>query len=134
MKETKKQNLIPAEKSQYNCPICKGSMFKIYGNQLHPGDEDFGITVFCNSRVSGHPQEVAGHGKNEARANEVVLAKFTGTRIQHDSVEDEPTTEAPKETTKQREVVAVEQPVKRGRGRPAKRLKVVAAEAEELPL
>lgn len=112
----------------YNCPICNSAMLKLYGNKMHPGEPNFGITLRCIDSKCPTAENVEGHGKNEARAYDVVLAKWAGRSLEQDEVNEEIPAES--------KVVEVTPPVKHGkRGRPPKKaLPVVAAEEEPLPL
>lgn len=61
----------------YKCPVCQGFLVSQLGNTLHPGDPKFGVGLHC-PHVTCPAQEVAGHGKNEKEAFEVVTDKFKG--------------------------------------------------------
>jgi len=63
--------------TSYKCPVCQGPMSAEAGDFLHPGDPKFGMYVFCPS-LTCPAQEVAGHGRNEKDAFEVVTDKFKG--------------------------------------------------------
>ena len=96
-------------KTEYSCPICKSPLFRQWGQQLHAGDKDFGVTLFCrngdgNGRL--HPQEVSGHGNCRANASDAVMianayaviqAKFAGGKLPQVETEEidltEPTPE-----------------------------------------
>lgn len=57
------------------CPICSAVLSVAYGEQLHPDNLEYGVTLFCLNR--GCPaQEVAGHGRNVREAYSVILAKY----------------------------------------------------------
>lgn len=61
--------------TQYKCPVCGQSLFSYPGDYMHPNDPKFGMYVVCPHRDCP-AQEVAGHGKNEKEAMEVVTDKF----------------------------------------------------------
>lgn len=130
MNETKeKQGEYVAHR---RCPLCQSAMWKSYGTQVFPNNPDHGVSLSCRN-WNCPAQEVAGHGKNEERAYEIVLAKFTGSRINLNEASDDLV-----ETPEPKAVIEVATPVKHGRrGRPPKALKslpVVEAEEEVLPL
>lgn len=56
---------------------------------MHPGDSDFGITLYCNNKQCT-AQEVVGHGDNARQAYDVVLAKYkpdeneSGKKVKHE--------------------------------------------------
>lgn len=128
MTETKLKSI---EKSEHPCPVCHQPLTKAYGSKMFQGNPAYGITLSCEN-LKCTPQEVMGHGKTEVRAYEIVMARLTGGKMTvEESTENEQATETPQEAPKQREVVEVKQPVKRGR--PAK-VRVVAEETEEIPL
>lgn len=72
-----------------NCPICKAPLVSMEGNTMHPGDSDFGITLYCNNKQCT-AQEVVGHGDNARQAYDVVLAKYkpdeneSGKKVKHE--------------------------------------------------
>ena len=59
----------------YQCPVCQGKLVEQSGNELHPGDDNYGITLYCSSKQCP-AQEVSGHGKNLKDAWEVLQLKF----------------------------------------------------------
>ncbi len=59
----------------YLCPVCQGVLVEQAGNELHPGDETFGMTLYCSSNKCP-AQEVSGHGKNVKEAWETIQFKF----------------------------------------------------------
>ena len=59
----------------YKCPVCEGLMNSAYGDHTHPGDEKFGVSVYC-PHLTCPCQEVMGHGKTEKEAFEIVTDKF----------------------------------------------------------
>jgi uncharacterized Zn finger protein (UPF0148 family) len=61
--------------TQYQCPVCKKPLFSYFGDYMHPNDAKFGTYVVC-PHLDCPAQEVAGHGKNEKEAMEVVTDKF----------------------------------------------------------
>lgn len=65
--------------AKYNCPLCKSEMTGIDGERMHPGDKNYGYSLFC-SNVSCPSQEVFGHGDNEKKAYEIVMAKYGGVK------------------------------------------------------
>lgn len=63
---------------EYKCPVCGMVLTEVAGESVHPGDRDYGVTLYCSA---GYPlmcsaQEVAGHGKNAKDAFEVITNKF----------------------------------------------------------
>jgi len=58
------------------CPLCKSEMKEMGGEKTHPGDYNFGTTVYCPN-PNCPAEEVAGHGKNVKEAMEVVTHKYT---------------------------------------------------------
>jgi hypothetical protein len=58
-----------------NCPVCNQPLSEQPGNQIHPGDPKFGMTVYCaNPKCSA--AEVAGHGSTSKEAFSIVNQKF----------------------------------------------------------
>src|SRR4051812_31469722 len=109
----KKQETIPsAVPTNFGCPICKKPMYRQWGDQMHPGDKDFGVTLFCihgDPDARTHPQEVAGHGNGRSDdsmikvAYAVIQAKFCGAKLdtegemtEIDAAQVEATPEIPK--------------------------------------
>lgn len=100
------------EATDYCCPSCDKPLFAQWGNQMFPGNKEYGVTVFCmNGDPSGrsHPQEISGHGNG--RNDEIMLknaygvlkAKFCGARLENegeltgvDATEETPAVESPK--------------------------------------
>ena len=62
---------------EYKCPLCNSKLGVVAGEKMHPGDSDYGYTLYCMNMVCPS-QEVMGHGKNEKEAYEVIHAKFVG--------------------------------------------------------
>ncbi len=60
----------------YNCPLCNSDLKHSLGNPMHPGDEKFGITLYCEN-TECPAQEVFGHEKNLKEAYEIIMAKYT---------------------------------------------------------
>lgn len=67
MKESSNKN--------HNCPVCKTELKTQFGNQLHPDDDKFGITMYCPNKQCT-AQEVAGHANKIEDAYQVILDKF----------------------------------------------------------
>ena len=65
------------ENQEFLCPVCNVELSKQFGNQVHPNDPAFGITLFCNSKECP-AQEVAGHTtrKIEREAYQIIIDKF----------------------------------------------------------
>lgn len=59
----------------FTCPMCEHQLVQMPGNELHPGDKDFGVSLWCPSNACPS-QEVAGHGDNAREAFEVITDKF----------------------------------------------------------
>jgi len=64
--------------NHYDCPVCKSELKEEFGNQLHPGDKDYGITLYCPNWQCP-AAEVSGHGDNVKQAFEVITSKFNKT-------------------------------------------------------
>lgn len=63
----------------YKCPICNVAMNTMDGEKMHPGDSNYGVTLYCiNTNCSA--QEVFGHGNKPKDAYEVVTAKYIKNR------------------------------------------------------
>lgn len=60
----------------YQCPVCNGNLVEFTGNELHPGDDNYGITLYCPKENKCTAQEVAGHGNKVKDAWEVIQLKF----------------------------------------------------------
>ena len=61
------------------CPVCKVPMVGMDGEKMHPDDKNYGYTLYCvNSQCTA--EEVFGHGDNEKKAYEVVVAKYGGKK------------------------------------------------------
>ena len=60
---------------QYTCPVCNSLLKEEYGNQLHPGDKEYGIVLYCANKECT-AAEVSGHGDNVKQAFEVITSKF----------------------------------------------------------
>jgi hypothetical protein len=65
--------------TKFNCPICNVEMSGADGESIHPGDKNYGYTLFCVN-VSCSAQEVFGHGDNEKKAYEIVMSKYGGVK------------------------------------------------------
>ena len=61
-----------------NCPICAGEMSEYLGNQVHRGDKEYGVMVYC-PHLGCMAQEVMGHGDNAKQAFEIVMQKYKKT-------------------------------------------------------
>ena len=61
-----------------NCPICGTKLMEANGEPIHPGDANYGVTVWCPGAYPSVciAQEVMGHGNNVKDAYAVVLAKY----------------------------------------------------------
>ena len=60
------------------CPICNVELVSMDGEKIHPGDSNYGVTVYCaNKKCSA--QEVFGHGDNVKQACEVIVHKYKHT-------------------------------------------------------
>jgi hypothetical protein len=73
------------EQTDYCCPCCFEQLTQAFGNQLNPGNEKYGVMLYCEKgdpTGRTHPQEVAGHGKTVKDAYDVILAKFTGAKYE----------------------------------------------------
>lgn len=57
------------------CPICGSEMQGMDGEKMHPNDKNYGYTLFCVN-MDCTAQEVMGHGDNEKKAYEIVVAKY----------------------------------------------------------
>jgi hypothetical protein len=57
------------------CPICNSELVTQWGNQMHPNDDNYGVSVFCNNKECA-AQEVAGHGDTAKQAYQIVREKF----------------------------------------------------------
>lgn len=64
---------------KYNCPMCQSEMVTSQGDSMHPGNPNYGVTLFCPSHACP-AQEVMGHGDNEEKAFKVIQQKFMGGR------------------------------------------------------
>lgn len=58
-------------KTEMNCPLCSAALVSVEGTSLNARD---GVTVYCPSKICP-AQEVAGHGRNEKEAFEVIQEK-----------------------------------------------------------
>lgn len=58
------------------CPVCNRSLDVQDGNQLHPNDPNYGVTVYCPWRDCS-AQEVSGHGTKMESAFRVIVEKFS---------------------------------------------------------
>lgn len=57
------------------CPLCQAELVSAPGSQIHPGDENYGITVWCpNAQCPA--QEVSGHGSSIRQAVDVIYEKY----------------------------------------------------------
>jgi hypothetical protein len=65
--------------NNFNCPICKTKMEGMDGEKMHPGDKKYGFTWYCVNRNCSS-EEVFGHGENEKKAYEIVMAKYGGVK------------------------------------------------------
>lgn len=61
--------------TQYKCPVCAGFLSAELGEQIHPGNPEYGVTLTCHSKTCP-AQEVMGHGKNEKDAFGIVTDRF----------------------------------------------------------
>lgn len=78
------------KRTDYRCPLCDKPLFRQWGNQTHPGDKEFGVTLFCingDPDARNHPQEVSGHGNGRSEesmmknAYAVIQARFCGAKL-----------------------------------------------------
>jgi hypothetical protein len=60
---------------KHTCPICQSELAGMDGEKMHPGDKNYGYSLFCLN-LDCSAEEVMGHGKNDKEAYEVILAKF----------------------------------------------------------
>ena len=65
---------------KFECPICKGELMEQAGNQINPGDEKYGITVYC-PHVTCPAKEVSGHGKTSVDAFNIIQEKFNKRKV-----------------------------------------------------
>lgn len=87
----KKQEIPkPEQSTEYCCPICNKPLSIQYGNQMYPGNKDYGVTLFCiggDPDAKKHPQEVSGHGNGRSddsmlkNAYSVLQARFCGMKL-----------------------------------------------------
>jgi len=63
------------KETTYKCPVCKGNLHACFGESIHPNNPEFGVTVFCASKLCP-AQEVMGHSNNEKNAFEIVTDRF----------------------------------------------------------
>jgi hypothetical protein len=61
--------------TKYPCPVCKVNLHWEFGEQIHPGNPEYGVMVFCRNKEC-RAEEVMGHGKNEKEAFEIVTDRF----------------------------------------------------------
>lgn len=59
------------------CPVCEAELVSMAGNQLYPGDKNYGVTLWCPSGACP-AQEVSGHGDTVKEAFEVITHRFKG--------------------------------------------------------
>jgi hypothetical protein len=59
----------------FNCPVCQQELAEQVGQQTHPNDPNYGVTMYCPSRLCP-AQEVSGHGDNSKAAWAVIQQKF----------------------------------------------------------
>lgn len=64
---------------KFKCPLCQAELSEYQGDQVHPNDPAFGVTLDCSNKVCP-AQEVMGHGKNAEGAFNVIMQKFGGKR------------------------------------------------------
>lgn len=69
----KRDNKVERKRSRMNCPVCEVPLVLSVGDQVHPGNVDYGVTLDCGNR--GCPSTVSAHGKNEKEAFEVLQEK-----------------------------------------------------------
>ena len=87
----KQKSIEKTGETDYCCPCCDEPLMKAFGNQLHPGDKNYGVGLYCahgDPDAKKHPQEVAGHGKTDKDAYAVILAKFAGGKYDTNETED----------------------------------------------
>ena len=65
-------------KTNIECPCCKEKLESLIGDQLHPGSDKHGVTVYCSNRGCGMADW--GHGKNEKEACEVFFDKCSSSK------------------------------------------------------
>lgn len=63
---------------QFNCPLCNTVLVKMFGDIMHPGDREHGVTLSCPGAYPSvcPAQEVMGHGDNEMGAFSVIQQKY----------------------------------------------------------
>lgn len=72
--------------TDYCCPVCDKPLYRQWGESIHPGDKNFGVTLFCAYKDCP-AAEVAGHGNGRSdesmieKAYAVIRAKFCGGKL-----------------------------------------------------
>lgn len=88
---TNKSEKIQTIKTDLPCPCCKKPMYRQFGNQMFPGNRDYGMMLFCihgDPNARRHPQEVAGHGSGRSDeamlkdAYAIIQSKFCGAKYE----------------------------------------------------
>ena len=88
---TKKQETQKPVPTDYCCPVCDKPLFRQYGNQMYPGNKDYGVTLFCvngDPNARAHPQEISGHGNGRSdesmlkNAYAVIRSKLCGAKLE----------------------------------------------------
>ena len=60
---------------KFNCPICDAELKGSDGNQIHPGNDKYGVMLHCPNKGCT-AEEVMGHGDNLKQAFEVIFHKY----------------------------------------------------------
>jgi len=60
---------------KFNCPICNGELKESNGNQLHPGNDKYGVMLYCPDKDCT-AEEVMGHGDNWKQAYDIIIHKY----------------------------------------------------------
>ena len=80
-------------KTEYLCPLCKSPLLRQWGDQIHPHNPDYGITIYCPERGCS-AAEVFGHGNGRSQENQIsnaykiIMSKYAGHRLE--TTDDEP--------------------------------------------
>jgi len=64
---------------KYICPVCNTELTLVYGTGVHPGDREYGVTLYCNNPHCSSA-EVFGHGNREIEAYSVISWRFGNKR------------------------------------------------------
>ena len=60
---------------QFHCPLCEAELASMLGEAIHPGNADYGVTLWCPSDKCP-AQEVMGHGDNAKKAFDIIKDKY----------------------------------------------------------